>query len=739
MRASSTAPSHMGTAEVTSSVAEVIRPEARRAYPEGSGASSSSKSKLQERSSKTSNSRVSPGREEESIDKILLQQAAAYAPLASLSGAGTRRSSSLRRVKDSSMTSPDDQDSIGGEPELTSDYHAGASNDVVGGEMVANPSSKTIRPSRFFNLSRSKKQNASLPSSSHLYPRAFRKDHRDDVESHEVAPRLSISSTEESSNGSEIKTPESFTDSMGWSRALIATADVEANQGNTMKQVDESLLQDMTQHPLSSPPLIDLSTGLNEAELTGEARSVREEEVDPALVEAALNLESYSHHHEAEDGMPIYNDDTDSLSPFDKSRGSTIRAKRPNVLLRLPSARTDDTARPSPPSTSVSSAAPTPAATSDNAFGKSSDPMDDAMSSLAREQSLSMSPFEEPIGSPLGHFSGPPSFESVKLRSRSSTAEGVYTDARDRSSDSRSGVASPDSWRSLLPEHDPYFISNEALSYRSSSRTQSLSGIAGRDTGASSMLHSSSEGQGNSGVLLSQVLGNSLNDRESRRLSTESMQSSFSHGNQPLAASIYASSNASGSLYDMDGTFNSSGSRAAFAPLAYQYNHSTKSLASPSLSSTINAEGGLRTQEPLPFDSKSSRTSNDQPNYDLSSSSALQSAAARRHASFSAFDNTSIPSPSFAPLMSPRQPFIHPDHHDRARVMGGNSRSQSIVASETSPERRQSIPLGQSTRLGSMQSKSKISPSSPTSYAMGNEGERESWPTSRRISPKRQS
>lgn len=557
-----------------------------------------------------------------------------------------------------------------------------------------------------------------------LYPQQQQQQQRDDVQVYD-APRLSISSAE-SSGGSEVKTPEPISGHPLWLHTSSSQESGDENRVITKQEqssLDEQSNDKGAFHlddednfvaPLSSPALVDFSSGLAEAGFP-QAAMIARRQMNPQLVDSAFNLDQDVDKDDYSsapiiDSALLQQQSRSSSGLTAQSKASTIRAKRPDALIRLPSARTDETARPSPPTSSSSvpsTGRPTPAATADNAFGKASDPMENAVLT-SKGQGLLSSSFRE---------------ESNR-RSRESSAAAVGSgseeDGSQDMSNSRNIIASPDSWRSLLPEHDPFFISSENLSSGHSSRAESFGGnsnvrnsFQGQYSSSAIGNSESSEGQmGN--MTYNQALIASLGERDRRRLSSESSQSCFSLPG-PTAVSNHTSSHASGShasgsLYDMDGTFNSSGSRAAFAPLQYQYNHSSKSLASPLLHhGQENVESSSRGNS---IDERQDRRI-----------SAVQQAAYRRHASFSTFDNKSSNLPS--PL-----PQIHPDHQDRARVYGSRFQQPAMVASSSSSSERRASQAGLPGNKPHLFSA--MTPSSPaSSCAMGNEGDRESWPSSR--------
>lgn len=666
-----------------------VRPEARRAYGED-GATTTATATSGGRPSAT-------GEPLSDQSSVLLQQAANYASLATLTAA-TKPTSPPRGVDPAKDSGP------------------------------AAVNVPKRRLTRNYRLSRSKVAQSTVANN------------EDDVESYD-APRLSISSAE-SSGGSEVKTPDSTTVPPSWEKGQVGKEEVRTalddDRANEVQHYPSHVsLQQETLATPTSPSLFDFATGLLDAGFDSALSSTRRQR-NPRLMEAALDMgqeqgDARFANPPDEDGREMGSQSRTSSGLTAQSRASTIRAKRPTTLVRLPSARTDDTAHPSPPASSSvpSTAGPTPAATADNAFGKGRDPMESAEVTAAGHGQLS-SFFRQ--GSDDGYDAAIDVGMPAVINSFGSHSDDEEAHDHGSSSGSRELIASPDSWRSLLPEHDPFFISSETLSSGNSSRAASLAGIpnlsqrlsyqsqadssAGAPQEATSEVHSV-------GPLYSHSTSTALYDREKRRLSAESMQSSFSLPG-PTAASTCASSIASASLYDLDGTFNSCGSRAAFAPLQYHYNHSSRSLASPLL---YSAQYDSDPARPLASDDRQDSRFNS----NGSASSALQ-AASRRHASFSTFDSPSnsqeYMSRSAGKASQSHQPqSTQPNYHDRSRAVSQRIQhplTASVLSS--SPERRV---VGASTTGKGSVPQANV-PSSPgSSCAMGNEGDRQSWPSSR--------
>ena len=654
-----------------------VRPEARRAYGDELGMTSDGATK---------GAKAGGGYQEEKRDNtVLLQQAANYASLA--------------------PSAPPKADSSSGT------HSSGA--EVVG--------YTALWPKR--RLTRSGRMGRARDGA--RSPVRVATNEADDVETYD-APRLSISSAE-SSGGSEVKTPESVNPPPPWVPEQSSEKEEQSGRPLLGKQKGEESIVPVPHHAFlstsnaSSSPIVDITDGLADAGLERADYSIDRRRSSRLMDAAAAALEvgqqtgaageadgdrKPSSQFRASSGLPTH------------SRASTIRARRPNTLLRLPSARTDETARPSPPSSSSlpSTAGPTPAATADNSFGKARDPMDGAevtSSGHGRLSSSFRSRSEE----------GVEAAESLEAIAFSQPAASLGSPLEEECR-GRGMVASPDSWRSLLPEHDPFFISPQTLSSGNSSRAASLVGAASLSQRMSYQSQTSSSAGGHAQESSGSQNGGraqtgDLGEDSKRRMSNESMQSSFSLPG-PTAASMYASSNASGSLYDLDGTYNSGGSRAAFAPLQYHYNHSSKSLASPLLQSCL-------------FDGESARFNTTDERQDMRlngqvSSSAMQ-AASRRHASFSAFDTvpTSHASLSQSANDQSQHAMSLADQHERARPFGNRFQSPLKTSVLTSSPERQNV-----VKAAKPFPPSGMSPSSPaSSCAMGNEGSRESWPSSR--------
>jgi hypothetical protein len=531
-----------------------------------------------------------------------------------------------------------------------------------------------------------------------------------DVEGEDAPPRLSISSAE-SSGGSEVKTPESLQAPNNYLEVQqedgICVRDKEIERETSSRRLlDPGNGQDRFaastvdlsnhQHRYQQSELSSISTPFEHQFLLDNSAesSARQTLRSKWLMEATKQQDLLAADDIRKGGDVV---DTDQVVTSSKQNGqsgaSMIREKRPDHLMRLASTRTDDTARPSPPSTSSlpSTAGPTPAATADNAFGKARDPMDNAVvtkyghGQLASSHQDGSDDLAEQITQAL-NIDMPTSPSSDDL------------DGIQELSNRRGRIASPDSWRSLLPDDDPYFIPNGTLSTGTSSRAASIAGPTSAEGRLAFQEHASS-----GGVFGGMTMAASPSDKEGRRLSSDSLLSSFSLAG-PTAASLYASSNASGSTHDMDSTHNIGGSRAAFAPLQYQYSHNSKGLASPLLQ---HAKERDFVRSNSIDERQEDRMSKD------------HEAAYRRHASFSTFDTPSSTQGNVVYPISPTaySPLIHPDHRNRSKVY--NTHSGHAV----SPE-KQAVKYSALSNV--------TIPSSPaSSCAMGNEGDRESWPSSR--------
>ncbi|UZJ56864.1 hypothetical protein CBS101457_006184 [Exobasidium rhododendri] len=544
----------------------------------------------------------------------------------------------------------------------------------------------------------------------------------DDVDG-DCAPRLSISSAE-SSGESEIKTPESMTVPPTWADVQQQEQRQEAGTGKKedstlvdFQQAAEAAHHHLFQRQPRPMEQLQLYSG-NQAHHDPQLSLLMDTPISPATADFSVRLAEagyrqptlspagdqvpHSHHIDAtqrmglegganvdaeEEGSMAQQDGQDpqtqakglsGLTPH--SRTSTIRAKRPNTFLRLPSSRTDETARPSPPST----AGPTPLATADSSFGMGRNPMDDAQVTMSsRRGDLERVDSEDLLSKSDGLSGGGLSGSFVSV-----------DDLLNLGNSRLDTFASPDSWRSLLPDNDPYFVSDEALSSSASSRSASLAGLAALHRGQSSSLHhgGTHEERAAKSKNESQGMTTISNDLlHARRHSNESVQSSFSLPG-PVAASDYASCNASGSSYDMDGSYQGDGSRTAVAPLQYLYDQSSKSFASPMLLS------------PSKFGKDHVRASTNDESLGLfDAASANEAAVSRRHASFSAFDSPTMNKTSkLCQAAVDRIPSLD-GRRGAAKEMAGRGIYADAVA-----------------------------PSSPlSSCAMGNEEDRESWPTSR--------
>lgn len=334
----------------------------------------------------------------------------------------------------------------------------------------------------------------------------------------------------------------------------------------------------------------------------------------------------------------------------DLLRNSTVK-KRPDSLLKMPheSFRTDTTVTPE--SNASSTAGLTPQAEEPSADVQ--DPMDRMTAELSAKVHVGANKDKfDTLESPYPKHNLLPS--AVPPQDVTSPE---HVEER---------IASPDSWRSLLPEHDPYYMPQSMLS----SPTTSQAGTV--------------EGRASIGSRTDDTTG-------SRRWSMSSQRSIKSLPSATAISVKYAPANGNHLLYDVDTSLSESGSRAAFAPLHYQYNGSNRSLTSP----TLHYESGTRRGGTA----------------DVSSDS-------RRHASFSAFDNSLAR--SRASLT--HAPFVHPDYvpKDDGRRLNV---SPPVLSKDTS---------GTAMQIKNSTSSSGTAPRSPSSNsAVEDEVVRGCWPSSR--------
>lgn len=375
----------------------------------------------------------------------------------------------------------------------------------------------------------------------------------------ETAPRLSMSSVE-SSVGSEVKTPESMNANLSWQ---CANGEKRTMQSAFVAPESDGPLSVSPRLTPSSPALVEMSDAFHHAQGLAAAgfstaEDVVQSSLDPALIHAARNMDDESDYQM--NATPV-NTDLNRHS-------ATIKLKRPDDLLKLPgkSFQTDRTI--------------TPTTSEHGSLGQlyctnPDEPQLEEKPDVSVPANALQRTENDPSTSENGNV-----LESAQFPRYTTPFPAIGS-----LSPAIEGAASPDSWRTLLPEHDRFYIPSEALSSRTSS-------MAGSD-------------------ILQQrnfkTLSDSTSDR--RRWSNDSNHVGNGHDNSRTT------------LYDLDGSFG--GARAAFAPLRYSYDQSSRSLTS---SSFADQESIANYSEPM----QRQMTNIDQ----HSSTSDMQ----KRHASFSAFD-----------------------------------------------------------------------------------------------------
>lgn len=500
----------------------------------------------------------------------------------------------------------------------------------------------------------------------------------------EAAPRLSLSSSG-SSVQSEVRTPESAHVSPNWTSTHGGRAQLKEplSLSSSSSSSSQNLVRpsNAVRHrdPSLSPPIVDYS-----------GRSDLLEPANKALLEAARTMDD----EELDEAQ----------NHFSSTTASTLRSKRPQAPLRLPSSsgQTDATARPSPPSTNSnrSSAAQTPAAStslgdlqtqSNGSLGSlgSSETARQGRSTLsppsrsAMQQASSSSSYPFPDSMWSGQQPAAPTSpaESDSGESRDSVGQSLpsprapshpmQASPLSTSSSAFAPVASPDSWRSLLPSHDPFYVSSEELA-----RKPSIASIPMSSDTCS--VQESADSQHFRGHVPAE-----------RRFSNASQASTFSSYSLPgptampvSSSSSYAPSVASSSG-DLDnyGIFTS-GSRAAFAPLHRQLSESLSAASSlagsetghhgPLASRGVASDTGHGASDARDAFAKNRTTSSGSAgNGDFLTKAAAYensltqlSGMARRHASFSTFDQSSKPATSAKAgrprvLATSHVPFVH--------------------------------------------------------------------------------
>lgn len=539
-------------------------------------------------------------------------------------------------------------------------------------ETAATPSFQSSKPPRRYPLFRSR-SGRTVPNVPAAPPALV--PVKGPVEGHdggvcEAAPRLSMSSGE-SSGGSEVKTPESASANPLWQSETFMSAESDT------KTMSRTPFAPPVSH---SPALLDLSDATREPHgfasigLSG-AQVAAHFDTNEKLIAAAREMDAEKDYGAPADtnndaGKRQYALDICKEPSVDSAMAKpTDKARRPGILMSLPHSnfRTDMTV--SSGASDASNADQTPLAEGHGAVLRN--PMDDAKpapplspaGSAAKEKEASTSNTE-----PRTAKEGNP-FES---------SDYLQSSQRASSAASESGrIASPDSWRSLLPEHDPYYIASSGLS----SPCPSLSSPGNAHTSQ-------------------QTMSNAMDER---RWSSSSRSSLISLPGPVSVAAGYGSPSSSGSAHDLDGTF-SSGSRAAFAPLHFKYGTSDRKVSPLPLGGPCSADTRRIS---------ATSTAPQPPKIDP-----------RRHASFSTFD--SQPAAHVRPSFS-HMPFVHPDHIEVPRRSFGFSPGSSSMDGPASPPSLANA----GSPDGAFSASMLRGTSSLKSHAMGDEPSRESWPCSR--------
>lgn len=339
-----------------------------------------------------------------------------------------------------------------------------------------------------------------------VVPQSFQET---DHQNWEAAPRLSMSSIE-SSGGSEVKTPESMNANLSWQ---CANGEKSTMQSAFVAPEMDGPMSVSPRLTPSSPALVDMSDAFHHSQGLAAvgfsaAEDVVQSSMDPQLIHAARNMDDESD----------YQLNITPVSTSPAGRSATIKMKRSDALHKLPgtSFHTERTVTPT---------------TSESMYSSNLDELQmegksNASVNTSFHQEASRNQHANGIGAEAQYPRFMTPFPAVG--SLSPPIE---------------GAVSPDSWRTLLPEHDRFYIPSEALSSRASS-------MVGSDVFQRNPADYDSTG-----------------DR--RRWSNESNNGGNSHDNLR------------NTLYDLDGSFG--GARAAFAPLKYYYDQSSRSLTSPSL------------------------------------------------------------------------------------------------------------------------------------------------------------
>lgn len=299
----------------------------------------------------------------------------------------------------------------------------------------------------------------------------------------EEVPRLSTSSAESSVN-SDVATPEKYEREM-WGRSD------STGKGEKLEEALERKMEETYPDPEpDTQDLQSLQAMMNQSSISSTSfptDSTATQQTRPPMASRLRSSDKST--------------STSSIHTTIPSKPSSSKSQTSSTLVASP---------PSPPSTvssSTSSAAQTPAASQDR------DPMADIMKSSTNERtnqnnqirsSSSMMDPTKPIGMSGSSStqrrpppSAPPIQDSSSFSSSSSsmphssptasTASGPGAGAPTSPTTSaglslRASLASPDSWRSLLPEHDPYFADPDAEE-GSRSTAGSVSGASGSGHG----------------------------------------------------------------------------------------------------------------------------------------------------------------------------------------------------------------------------------------------------------------
>ncbi|EPQ28361.1 uncharacterized protein PFL1_04188 [Pseudozyma flocculosa PF-1] len=384
-----------------------------------------------------------------------------------------------------------------------------------------------------------------------------------------------------------------------------------------------------------------------------------------------------------------------SLSPAGAERSNTL--KRPTQLSRLSSNATNVTLKPSPPASSSSSS---PAANMSTTSADAAQVPDVARMCVSQDAASRRSGAD---AAPVGRRS--PAADAMTL--------GEHEARMHAGTSSRTVLASPDSWRSLLPEHDPFFVPESSFSPQSEHRFSFSSSQAPH--APNSPRHIADEAGSFRGPSLDSsgehTFASSFNGARA------SFSSAVSHQS--------GSSSLSGLTADTDSwrSFLPDSDRFSLRNAPSPRLSASGALLSPQPSAVAPADGG-QLEPPIILDASGHRAAflalRGIAGQELAQQ--VKDSSSRRHASFSSYEPPNAAGASRPAMASTRRPTVVESHNGKREGASTTHARPNIIATK-----RVSSPLshseGHTHKLAWT--------SSSASVDFDDLEDRESWPTSR--------